>query len=161
MWLSGPTPPCEQMPAVVGGGCWAAVTSPVVSYHPSPSVVILPRTPRTVARGAGTGDVSFAAVLPWLWLVDLPVSMVIVIGCKRVVGRSSSWGLRGRAGTSPSFVVIRPLRGGAISSTHPPCKQVLAAVEGSCGRGGSLSGRIVSRCCSCIPPFYFGGGRWR
>jgi hypothetical protein len=81
-WLLAPAPPCKQMPAVVGGGSWAAVTSPVVPYHLSPSVVVLPPTPRADAHEAGTGDVSFAITLPWLWLVDLPACMVVVIGCK-------------------------------------------------------------------------------
>jgi hypothetical protein len=75
-WLLAPAPPCEQMPAVVGGGSWA-VTSPVVPYHLSPSVVILPPTPRVIAREAGTGEALFAIVLPWLWLVDLPASMAL------------------------------------------------------------------------------------
>jgi hypothetical protein len=63
-----------------------------------------------------------------------------------VLGRSSlSWGLGGGAGTSPLFVVARPLRGGAISSTHPPCEQVLAAVEGGCGRGLCRDAALASR----------------
>jgi hypothetical protein len=70
------------MPAVVGGRSWAAVTSPVVPYHLSPSVVVLPPTPRAVAREAGMGDVSLAIVLPWLWLADLPASMIGVVGRK-------------------------------------------------------------------------------
>ena len=52
---------------------------------------------------------------------------------------SLSWSLRGGAGTSPSFVVVCPLCGGAISSTHPPCEQVLTAVEGVSVLGSPLS----------------------
>jgi hypothetical protein len=51
--------------------------------------------------------VSFAVALPWLWLVDLPASMVVVIGCKhprstlRAVARkveSGCWVIRRRHG---------------------------------------------------------------
>jgi hypothetical protein len=121
-WLLAPAPPCEQMPAVVGGGCWAAVTSfltsLVVSYHPSPSVIVLPPTPRAVAREAGTDDVSFAVVLPWLWLVDLPISMVVVIGCKHP--RSTLRAVARRAGSG--CWVVRHCHGALeVGLAHPHC----------------------------------------
>jgi hypothetical protein len=48
-----------------------------------------------------------------------------VLGCSLL-----SWDLEGGAGTPLSFAVVHPLHGGAVSCTHPPCEQVLAAMEG-------------------------------
>jgi hypothetical protein len=60
-----PDPPCEQMLAVVGCGCW--VVFPLAppprflsSFHPR-------STPRAVARGAGGGWYVVVVVIPLRW----------------------------------------------------------------------------------------------